>query len=450
MACDSIQSCTSLLGSALGDTSFEGGVVKNRMACKFSASDTSYKLICHRYGKATSVNGKGETCKNIMGVIYEYNTGSILCYTIENEDKYKNNLPDGIYEIVPGGDKWPSKQDYCKGCSSYTVYLAQGKGGFGKTAGAPKTMLANSGSGTNGGCLFHPGGDASWSDGCVLIGAKADSAGKRVCNSIEFTEEKIKTSTDNSVRAYRNFYNIVVPKIANGQKVKIQYVTNFSQQPKIEYTGPSLNGKNTKLVSLGKALTEAGFVYGTDYDMPLPYSTSQNFLKQKIDGYKAGQIDCYASPTMAKAMVKAAKYMKKHYNDKYMFSIMDCYRPQKAAMSMWNVASENYKEKASTYVAKPGSDGKSKSKHCRGTAIDLTLKNKSDKQFVNMNAGPGTGPTGSGFDEFSKKAKYDEKNANQKMLNTIMCEGGGLTAYIDEWWHFQSGGDCLNETIAYD
>ena len=76
MACDSIQSCTSLLGSALSDTSFEGGVVKNRMACKFSASDTSFKLICHRYGKATSVNSKGETCKNIMGVIYEYSTGS--------------------------------------------------------------------------------------------------------------------------------------------------------------------------------------------------------------------------------------------------------------------------------------------------------------------------------------------------------------------------------------
>lgn len=186
----------------------------------------AYNLIFWKYAKGPSNAGDGHNY--IEGLIYEYSTNEILTYTLEDETDMKRNFPPSKknpFRIIPAGNAWPNKNPWHRGCSSYTVSLAKGKGGFGKTMGAPSTMLAMDKSAD---CLFHPGKTTKgWTDGCPLCGNKP-VGGQRVFQETEFYPEKIKTSVEPNVKWWRNFYDHVVPAICAGKVVHIYLIGNYS------------------------------------------------------------------------------------------------------------------------------------------------------------------------------------------------------------------------------
>lgn len=371
-------------------------------------------------------------------MIYEFETKKILCYTIEDAQdisRIGGRLSVGMHKIMPGGSTWCSQPGYHKGCSSYTVKLAGGKAGFGSKVGASNTMLKITNSG-EGGCLFHPGANHAWSEGCVLVGKEADEHGDRNLDIKQFLQGNIETSTDANVVAYRNFYSSVISNMLAGKKVQIQVIE--SNKPNVQAdAAPSASqpqASQNGLVSLSDTLIKAGYKKGTDFDMVISYATNQNFTKQRIAGYTQGQNDSVASKTMAEKVVKAVKYMKEKYGTKYKLAVMDCYRPKEACYAMHeycvNSGHENW---LGTYVARAPRGSNPSSAHNKGNAIDVTLK-LANGSYVDMSAGSGTGP--GGFDEFSNKAHYKSSITNQKILHDIMVSGGGLSAYTKEWWHF--------------
>lgn len=439
MACDNIQSCTSLLGYPSGTSGFIGGTVKDGVQTTLGKSDSkNYNLCLHRYGEINS---------NITGVIYEIGTGTVLCYTIENGNKVNNGggVKIGTHTIVPGGNDWVKESGYHEGCSSYTVSLSKGKGGFGKSTGSANTMLAISGTG----CLFHPGKDNSWSEGCILIGDKADTSGKRSFDASEYFADKIATSITAAVAAHRNFYIKVVAQILAGKTVNIEVVKNYSKTLSIVNESSISNGDKGGLVSLKESLVNAGFKEGTDFEMVIPYATTQNHWKKVLSGYKANQKDSYCTKGCASKLVKAIKYMNHKYPSQYKLAIMDCFRPPTAAIEMYNICKNQHKDFDGNYVANINEKtGTPNSGHCKGGTIDLTLKYRSNGNYVNMNAGNGNSP--GGFDEFSEKAHYKSENPNQALLNDIMVKGGGFSPYKNEWWHFGSTGMASNVNVTYN
>ena len=140
--------------------------------------------------------------------------------------------------------------------------------------------------------------------------------------------------------------------------------------------------------------------------------------------------------------------MNKQYPDKYKLAIFDCFRPKEACYSMADYARKHNKSWLGTYVADAQRGKTPKSKHYMGAAIDVSLKYRKG-DYLKMSKGQGTGP--GGFDEFSNNAHYNQKNANHTLLRKIMKDGGGLSPYQNEWWHFQSDGAGVSGgDIRYD
>ncbi len=97
-------------------------------------------------------------------------------------------------------------------------------GGFGRNAGDSNTMLCVK---EQSGCLFHPGADTTWSNGCILCGDKANN-GRRSFDIKIYHKENIANSTSPSAVWYRNLYDNVVPKLCNGKKVNLYIVNDFN------------------------------------------------------------------------------------------------------------------------------------------------------------------------------------------------------------------------------
>ena len=203
------------------DLNFDGGKINNPPEVNITTS--GYNLVLWRYHKLPS----GVDSNNAFeGVIYEHGTGKILAWTIESEYQVARcKLNENPSEIVPGGVNWPGNAAYHRGCSSYVVGMAKGRGNFGKNVGDPDTVLAVK-TPTRGKtrCLFHPGPNTSWSTGCILVGDKAKNA-KRKVNTVEFGIDRIKTSKDPCVVYWRNLYDHVVPVLCSGQKVYLYFVS---------------------------------------------------------------------------------------------------------------------------------------------------------------------------------------------------------------------------------
>lgn len=450
-----IQNCNSLMGSP--GVGIEGGYVRNRLPPKFDPNEKGfYNLVCHRY---LSTKDRGETV--ILGVIYEYNTGKVICHTLENEYYIKKNdaVHDGIHLIKFGcSANFASKHH--EGLSYYTAYRVPGK-----EFGERDTVLSSDGSG----CAFHAGqhagpvpkGQVRWTLGCVLIGSKANpKTGQRDYDAFfkcrkEYKSRAFINSTCPENVWIRNFYKVVIDAMQSGLKPRIEYVTNYSQAPQIygptgitSTTSSSSTGGNTgNLVSLKSELTRNGLKENEDFEMVIPYATNHNFTNNVIPGYRSGQKDTYACRTMAAAVVKAIKYMNKQYPGKYKFAIFDCFRPKEACYSMAEYARKHNPSWLGKYVADAKRGETPKSNHYKGAAIDVSLKYRNGG-YVDMGGGQGTGP--GGFDNFSEKAHYNSSKPNQKLLNTIMRIGGGLSAYKNEWWHFQSTGGVSGGEKRYD
>jgi D-alanyl-D-alanine dipeptidase len=109
--------------------------------------------------------------------------------------------------------------------------------------------------------------------------------------------------------------------------------------------------------------------------------------------------------------------------------VLDAYRPQKAQQLLW-LACPNQ-----DYVV-PLSQG---SNHSRGTAIDVTLIDASDRPL----------DMGTGFDEMSERSHpyhpdiSPPAQRNRLLLNAVMA-GGGFRGIATEWWHFE-----LPEAASY-
>lgn len=164
------------------------------------------------------------------------------------------------------------------------------------------------------------------------------------------------------------------------------------------------------------------------------YNSDYNFVGRKIDGY----MESVALMTRAAcdSLVKVAEELRPKG---YRLKIYDAYRPQRAVEHFRNwVMNADVKMKADFYPEKEKSvlfkEGyiSSKSKHCRGSTVDLTLCDK-DGNELDM---------GGTFDLFSERSHSDytdslsvEQIANRQLLREAM-ERHGFVIATTEWWHF--------------
>jgi zinc D-Ala-D-Ala dipeptidase len=102
--------------------------------------------------------------------------------------------------------------------------------------------------------------------------------------------------------------------------------------------------------------------------------------------------------------------------------IYDGYRPLSVQQKMWDLIRDE------RYVSNPA---KNKGRHTRGTAVDVTLVDKSGREL----------PMPSDFDDFTEKAGVDyaggtpEERRNRDLLQRVMT-AHGFESYPHEWWHF--------------
>ncbi len=106
--------------------------------------------------------------------------------------------------------------------------------------------------------------------------------------------------------------------------------------------------------------------------------------------------------------------------------IYDGYRPISVQAKMWELVPDE------RYVSDPN---KSKGKHTRGTAVDVTLVDRFGNELKM--------PTG--YDDFTEKAHRFSRNwskeerQNSEKLEAIMVKHG-FEAFPYEWWHFDFTG----------
>jgi D-alanyl-D-alanine dipeptidase len=190
----------------------------------------------------------------------------------------------------------------------------------------------------------------------------------------------------------------------------------------------------------------------------LRYLTPQNFLGEKIDGYKKNV--AILTQEAANALYKAAEIFAK---DGYKVVIYDAYRPKKAVDQFvrWS-ESKNYNEEMKHYFL-PHIDHSNvfdlgyvarKSGHSRSSTVDLTII-KSDKSLKPINPinrlltdgrsilflDDNTVDMGSSFDLFDEASHPNsplvspEALTNRKYVHDVM-EKAGFKGFDTEWWHF--------------
>lgn len=182
-----------------------------------------------------------------------------------------------------------------------------------------------------------------------------------------------------------------------------------------------------------------GFVYvhqlvpTVHYD--IRYYSENNFVGQRIDGYKA--------PTAILSMqaARALKDVSDELDEQgYQLKIFDAYRPQKAVNHFMRWAKDINDTKMKPWYY-PNVDKKDlfklgyiaeKSGHTRGSTVDLSLVYKDTGQELDM---------GSGFDFLDESSAHGttlitpEQAANRKILKDAML-GHGFKSYSKEWWHY--------------
>ena len=106
--------------------------------------------------------------------------------------------------------------------------------------------------------------------------------------------------------------------------------------------------------------------------------------------------------------------------------VWDAYRPLAVQQKMWNLIRDE------RYVSDPA---KNQGRHTRGTAVDVTLVDKSGREL----------PMPSDFDDFSERAHRDyrggsaEQRRNRQLLADVM-QRHGFIGFPTEWWHFDLKG----------
>lgn len=192
-------------------------------------------------------------------------------------------------------------------------------------------------------------------------------------------------------------------------------------------------------IQQAKSQLPNGFVYVKDIiphlEVDLRYCGHHNFIGKPIQGYLEPKT--ILTKKAAEALAKVEKELNKNNMG---LKIFDAYRPQTAVNHFVNWAKDSkdtlgklefYPTEDKRFLFKKGYIA-SKSGHSRGSTVDLTIINMTNKQELDM---------GSAFDflgEISAHA-YTKLNAdqqkNRKLLKSAM-EKYGFRAYAKEWWHY--------------
>ncbi len=164
----------------------------------------------------------------------------------------------------------------------------------------------------------------------------------------------------------------------------------------------------------------------------LRYATKDNFTKCAVYPENA---EAYLRYPVAQALTQVNQILKQQ---QLCLKIWDAYRPFEAQEKFWQLVPDE------RYIAKPvKQDNKivAGSRHCKGTAVDVTLVNLNDNKEVQMP---------SIFDDFSEKSHRKNYSLNQEaiknrdFLENIM-EKQGFIGWPMEWWHFD-----WREEATYD
>jgi len=182
-----------------------------------------------------------------------------------------------------------------------------------------------------------------------------------------------------------------------------------------------------------------GFVYVQKeipaIELDVRYHTHNNFVGERVHGYKAAQAVLTVEATTA--LKKVQNYLK---NFGLRLKVFDAYRPQKAVdhFVRWGRDLHDEKMKVEYYpnvekknLFKEGYIAKY-SGHSRGSTIDLTLIDLTSKEELDM---------GTSFDKFDPCSWGHYQNittqqrANRAFLQSVMVLFG-FKPYKQEWWHF--------------
>lgn len=193
-----------------------------------------------------------------------------------------------------------------------------------------------------------------------------------------------------------------------------------------------------------------GFVYLDeripDIVVDLRYYASDNFLGQRVDGYRANRAILSLPAATALAKVQAALRPRG-----LGLKIFDAYRPQRAVdhFGRWARDLADTRMKAEFY---PDVDKRNLFKeeylsrhsgHSRGSTVDLTI--------VSLAAGHAPLDMGSHFDFFGPASWPDyagltpEQRENRQLLRQLMRQHG-FRGHPREWWHFTLNGEPWPDT----
>ncbi|KKR96750.1 MAG: putative peptidase [candidate division TM6 bacterium GW2011_GWE2_41_16] len=162
--------------------------------------------------------------------------------------------------------------------------------------------------------------------------------------------------------------------------------------------------------------------------LDIRYATTNNFTGKIV--YPSAR--CYLRTEVAHALAAVAKELEPLGLG---IKVFDGYRPLEVQKKFWDLLSERWPDETerALYVANPNAAPR----HCRGTAVDLTLIHLGTGAELEMP---------SDYDEFSEQAlrQYpsmhsDEIRKNCKMLELIM-EKHNFEPQPTEWWHFDYHG----------
>lgn len=172
-----------------------------------------------------------------------------------------------------------------------------------------------------------------------------------------------------------------------------------------------------------------------DAKVELRYFSTNNFIGDTIDGYRANKL--YISIEASKAFLAAQKKFKILG---YGLKFFDAYRPQKAVNHFvrWAKVLEDTTMKSIFYPKVRKSDLfqkgyiASKSGHSRGSTADLTIINLKTGEEVDM---------GSSFDLFDPISNHNSplisvvQLKRRNLLKSVLI-GSGFKSYSKEWWHY--------------
>lgn len=193
-----------------------------------------------------------------------------------------------------------------------------------------------------------------------------------------------------------------------------------------------------------------GFVYVAevipDIHVELKYFSSNNFVGDTIEGYKANRL--ILTKQTAEALNKV--------NDELLeqnkcLLVYDGYRPQRAVNHFitWakDLSDTIMKDKFYPYVKKQDLFKEeyiaARSGHSKGSTVDLTIIDADTNEPLDM---------GSPYDFFGVQSwidyEYisDKQKANRQLLQRVMLKHG-FRNYPREWWHFTLVGEPFPDTF---